>query len=79
MVKRAQDVMDRRRVIVTVNPPALVSTNEVYRSMGEAFSKLLGTYSTEELEFLVRYQQAAIEITKQEIATLTHRGAKSSV
>lgn len=76
IVKRAPDAKDRRRVIVTVNPKALVSTDEVYRSIGEAFSKVLGTYSTEELEFLVRYHQASIEITKQEIAKLTNRGVQ---
>jgi len=76
IVKRVPDAKDRRKVIVTVNPTALATTDNVYRSIGEAFSKLLGKYSTEELEFLVQYQQAAIELTKQEIAKLTKRGAK---
>ena len=30
------------------------------------------TYSTEQLEFLVRFYQASIELTKQEIAKLAH-------
>lgn len=76
IVKRAPDAKDRRRVIVTVNPEALATTDNVYRSMGESFSKLLGRYSTEELEFLVQYHQASIELTKQEIAKLAKREGK---
>ena len=38
--------------------------------MGEAFNQLLGTYSTEELEFLVRYSEESIEMTRREIAKL---------
>ena len=72
MVKRVPDTKDRRKVIVTVNPKALEATDDVYRSIGESFSKLLRTYSTEELEFLVHYNQASIELTKQEIAKLAN-------
>jgi len=72
IVERVPDAKDRRRVIVTVNPEALTTTDNVYRSIGEAFSKLLGTYSTEELKFLMQYHQASIELTKQEIAKLAN-------
>ena len=68
--KRAPDAKDRRKVIVTVNQKKLTTTDNVYRSMGEAFEKLLETYSTQELEFLVQYYQASIELTKLEIAKL---------
>lgn len=49
----------------------------VYRSMGEAFAKLLRTYSVEELEFLVRYHHATIELTKQETAKVAVQIARS--
>jgi hypothetical protein len=39
--------------------------------MGDAFERLLETYSTKELEFLVRYNQATIELTMLESAKLT--------
>ncbi len=70
IVKRASDGKDRRKVIVTVNEKRLVTADRVYRSVGKAFERLLATYATEELEFLVRYFQASIELTKQEIAKL---------
>jgi DNA-binding MarR family transcriptional regulator len=70
LVKRTADPNDRRKVIVTINEETLASGDNVYRSMGEAFSRLLRTYSTEQLEFLVRYYQASIELTKQETAKL---------
>lgn len=69
-VKRVPDSNDRRRVIVTVNEDMLSSTNMIYRSMGEAFEKLLETYSVEELEFLVKFYESTIELTKLEIAKL---------
>ena len=69
-VMRQADAHDRRKVIVVVNQQRLVPEENIYRSMGETFDKLMRTYSTEELEFLVRYYQASIELTKQEIAKL---------
>jgi DNA-binding MarR family transcriptional regulator len=68
--KRTQDTKDGRKVIVTVNKEKLSSTNNVYRSMGEAFEKLLETYSIEELEFLAKFYNSTIKLTKLEIAKL---------
>lgn len=70
VVRRTPDPKDRRKVIVTIDYEALASGENVYRSMGEAFAGLHETYSTEQLEFLVRYHQKSIELTKQEIAKL---------
>jgi DNA-binding MarR family transcriptional regulator len=72
LVQRAPDANDRRKVIVTVKRENLTLPDQVYRSMGEAFDKLLRTYSTEELAFLVQFYQASIELTKQEIAKLNN-------
>lgn len=71
-VKRAPDARDRRKVIVTINQEKLDSGENVYLSMGQAFSKLYENYSTEQLEFLVRFYEAQIELTKHEIAKLAH-------
>jgi DNA-binding MarR family transcriptional regulator len=68
--KRTTDAKDRRKVIVAVNQKKLDAADNVYRSMGEAFEKLLETYSTKELEFLVQFYQASIELTNLEIAKL---------
>ena len=70
LVKRQPHAKDRRKVIITVNQERLAAETNVYRSMGEAFATLLGTYTTEQLEFLVQFYQASIEVTKQEIAKL---------
>lgn len=70
LVRRAPDADDRRRVIVMVDQERLASGPNVYASMGEAFYRLFETYSTERLEFLVRFYEASIEITRGEIAKL---------
>jgi MarR family transcriptional regulator, organic hydroperoxide resistance regulator len=75
LVKRAPDARDRRKVIVTINQEKLDSGENVYLSMGEAFSKLLEQYSTEQLEFLVQFYEASIELTKHEIAKLAGQEA----
>ncbi|MET3698841.1 DNA-binding MarR family transcriptional regulator [Bacillus oleivorans] len=69
-VKRTPDIKDRRKVIVTFNQEKLSSTNKVYHSMGEAFEKLLEMYTIEELEFLIRFYNQTIKLTKLEIAKL---------
>jgi DNA-binding MarR family transcriptional regulator len=71
LVKRTADAKDRRKVVVVVKHEKLAAGENVYQSMGEAFDKLLQNYSTTELEFLVRFYQASIELTKLEIAKLT--------
>jgi len=73
MVKRTPDPNDRRKVIVVPNLETLASGENVYLSMGEAFNRLYETYSTEQLEFLVRYLKASIELNKQEIAKLARK------
>lgn len=72
LVKRVADPKDRRKVIVVVNMEKLASGQNIYLSMGAAFNKLHESYTTEQLEFLVRYHQASIELTKQEIAKLAN-------
>lgn len=72
-VQRGPDPHDRRKVIVTANQQTLASGENVYLSMGQAFNALHTTYSTEELEFLVRYHQASIELTQREIAKLARK------
>lgn len=67
---RTPDTKDRRKVIVTVNQEKLSSTDIVYRSIGEGFEKLLESYSIEELEFLVRFYNSTIDLTKFEITKL---------
>lgn len=74
IVKRIADPNDRRKVIVAPNYEALASGENVYLSIGRAFGELYATYSVAELEFLVRYQQAAIELNRQETAKLAARG-----
>jgi DNA-binding MarR family transcriptional regulator len=71
LAKRVADPDDRRKVIVQVDARKLHTLSPVYDSMGQAFQKILDTYSTEQLQFLVEFYKASIELTKQEIAKLT--------
>lgn len=68
---RVSDPTDRRKVIVTVDHKKLASMGKTYDSIGEEFSKLLQTYTTEQLEFLVAFYKVSIELTKQEIQKLS--------
>jgi DNA-binding MarR family transcriptional regulator len=77
LVKRQPHAKDRRKVIITVNQEKLASGDDVYRSMGDAFARLLEAYATEQLEFLVQFHEATLELTKKEIAKLAHRGLES--
>ena len=72
LVKRQPHPKDRRKVIVTANQEKLASGDNVYLSMGEAFARLLDTYTTEQLEFLVQFHLASIELTRKEIANLAN-------
>lgn len=76
--RRVRDARDRRKVIVTANQDALKSEGNVYNSMGESFEKLLESYTTLELTFLVQFHEASIELTKLEIAKLTKRSTGGS-
>jgi len=69
MATRSQDPSDRRRTIISADPTVRDGDN-VYLSIGAAFSELHSGYTTEELEFLVRYLTASIEITRRETAAL---------
>ncbi|HUX13970.1 MAG TPA: MarR family transcriptional regulator [Spirochaetia bacterium] len=78
-VHRAQDPDDRRKVMVEVNTASLAGGPNYYESIGEAFVRLHETYTTEQLEFLVEYHRAGIELTRQQIAELAQgRGARAT-
>jgi MarR family transcriptional regulator, organic hydroperoxide resistance regulator len=73
LVARQPDPRDRRKVIVAPNRERVAAGENVYLAIGQAFSRLHDTLTTEQLEFLVRYHQASIELTKREIANLAVR------
>jgi DNA-binding MarR family transcriptional regulator len=76
LVRRERDAKDRRKVIVVANREQLSKSENVYKSIGKAFDGLQAMYSTEELAFLVRYQRAAIETTRNEIQKLINTTEK---
>ena len=70
MAVRESDASDRRRVLVTANLETIAAGPNVYQSIGEAFARLHGSFSTEQLEFLAAYLQDSIDITKEQIERL---------
>ncbi len=74
LVNRQHDAQDRRKVIVSANRRKLASEPNLYQSMGDAFARLLRGYTIPELDFLVRYHEDTIELTKKETAKLARRG-----
>lgn len=70
LIHRTDDPDDRRKVIIEMNFQKLRKIGNPYISIGETFTKLYETYSTEQLEFLVSYSETAIALTTQEISKL---------
>ncbi|WP_396230556.1 MarR family winged helix-turn-helix transcriptional regulator [Frankia sp. ACN1ag] len=70
LARRQADPQDGRKVVVTVDLAGLAARENVYLSIGAAFDRLHATYSTQELRFLTRHLETAIEITRQETAAL---------
>jgi DNA-binding MarR family transcriptional regulator len=78
LVHRLHDAQDRRKVVVSVNQQVLAAGPNIYQSMGEAFTRQLRDYTTSDLEFLVRYHEETIELTKREIAKLAKRSGPTA-
>jgi len=70
LIVRSPDSEDRRKIIVTANSDALAGHDNVYRSIGDAYAAMQRRFTISELEFLVRYYQASIEMIRGEIARL---------
>ncbi len=70
LVRRTQDPDDRRKVMVELNEAALAGGPNFYESIGEVFARLHESYTTKQLEFLLEYHRAEIELTRQQIARL---------
>jgi MarR family transcriptional regulator, organic hydroperoxide resistance regulator len=73
VVKRTADLNDRRRVIIEVIPSAFEGRNNIYEEVGRDYANLLDGYTEQELEFLVRYHEKQIELTKRHIASLAKK------
>jgi DNA-binding MarR family transcriptional regulator len=71
LIVRSPDSDDRRKIIVTANSDALAERDNVYRSIGDAYAAMQRRFTTSELEFLVRYYEASIQVIRREIARLT--------
>ncbi len=76
LLLRKPDPKDRRKVVVMANEAKLKTFDNVYDSMVDAFTDLLAGYTTEQIEFLVRYFKDAIEVTKKQIAQLKEKQTK---
>jgi MarR family transcriptional regulator, organic hydroperoxide resistance regulator len=70
LIVRSPDSEDRRKIIVTANSDGLAERDNVYRSIGDAYAAMQRRFTTSELEFLVRYYEASIEVIRREIARL---------
>ena len=74
LIVRSPHSEDRRKIIVSANADALTDRDNVYRSIGNAYAALQRRFTTSELEFLLRYYEASIEVIQRETARLTrHR------
>lgn len=73
VARREPDPADRRRVIVAVDDDGLRSRENVYLGIGAAFDRLYASYTNEELRFLTRHLQAAVELTRAETTALRER------
>jgi DNA-binding MarR family transcriptional regulator len=65
---RRQDPTDRRRVVVEANLETLARGENVYLGIAAAYERLYGTYSLDQLRFLVDHMERGIDITREERA-----------
>jgi predicted transcriptional regulator len=70
LIIRSQHPEDRRKIIVSANTKTVTDGDNVYRSIGDAYAAMQRDFTTPELEFLVRYYEGSIEVTRREIARL---------
>lgn len=70
LIIRSQHTEDRRKIIVSANTKTVTDGDNVYRSIGDAYAAMQRGFTTPELEFLVRYYEGSIEVTRREIARL---------
>lgn len=68
--RRETDAADRRRVLLSADFAVLSSGPNVYQWIGEAFQTLHDSLTTEQLEFLVRYQEQSIALTQEAVERL---------
>ncbi|KQR53716.1 hypothetical protein ASF88_02325 [Leifsonia sp. Leaf336] len=68
--RRETDAADRRRVLLSADFEVLTSGPNVYQWIGEAFRALHDSLTTEQLEFLTRYQEEAIALTQEAVDRL---------
>ncbi|GAB3398235.1 MarR family transcriptional regulator [Humibacter soli] len=67
---RESDPADRRRIVVTAVPEGLTGRENVYAGIGRAFQGLYAEYTVDELRFLARHLERAVEITTEQTAIL---------
>jgi len=72
-VQRQTDPNDRRKVIVAANVAEFSKRPNYYQSIGDTFAHLHESYTTEQLEFLVEYHHAEIELTRKELQKLDEK------
>ena len=73
VARREVDSADRRRVLVSVVPEGFHGRDDVYAGIGAAFQRLYEGYTLEELRFLARHLERAIEITTQQTSYVAAR------
>jgi DNA-binding MarR family transcriptional regulator len=69
-ISRKQDKQDLRKVILAINDDKLKKSNEIYSSIGGAFTELYNGYTIEQLNFLIKYHNDATSIVHQEVEKL---------
>ncbi|WP_295123592.1 MarR family winged helix-turn-helix transcriptional regulator [uncultured Leifsonia sp.] len=70
LARREVDPADRRRVLLSADFAVLSSGPNVYQWIGEAFRALHDSLTTEQLAFLVRYQEQSIALTQEAVERL---------
>jgi DNA-binding MarR family transcriptional regulator len=77
-VTRARDLADRRRVIVTAVPEALMSrVGHIYGRVADRWKDYLETLSDQQIEFAIEIFSRAAELNREEIETLRDAAMRS--
>jgi len=71
-IERVRDARDRRKVFVRARMENIAPLAPRYEAVGKAFEDLVEQYRDEELRLICDYMERAAEVSKRELARLTH-------
>ena len=69
-VRRERDLVDRRRVFVTLTEEAAAAIAEIWGPLGQEGLEIAGRYSPDELRFIIEYLRTSRSVLEKHLARI---------